>query len=181
MYTFCNYTRAELLEADGRTFWATFKNKTMQGAIKVLDNSIYLLHNCGGIGPIGYNLSDEDREGYMYDWCIFDDTHFYDEVDNLWYLFKDFAISKESPVKKQKKQKQKQKKEFKLQATQAGDKCIELEAVDAKTEEHLKYLLSVTDGGIYMYGDARPKEEDYNIPQGMFDKDGFIRIKEYVY
>ena len=174
MYTFCNYTRAELLVSDGKTFWATFNNKTMQGAIKVLDNSTYLLHNCGGIGAIGYNLSDEDREGYLYDWCIFDDGRYYDEVDNLEDYFKDFAISRESPVKKQKK---KEKRDFKLQAKQAGDKGIDVSAVDAETGVHLKYLLFVTEEGIYRHAFARPNEEEYNIPQGMFDEDGFIRIK----
>jgi len=170
MYTFCGYTRAELLESEGKTFWATCDNKNMRGAIKVIDNSIYLLHDREGIGAIGYNLSDEDKDGYMYDWCIYDDARYYDEVDNMEYLFKDFAISKEPSVKK--------KKDFKLQVKQALDKRIEVVAVDAETGAHLKYLLCVTDEGIFRYADARPNQEEYNIPKEMFNKGGFINIKK---
>jgi len=171
MYTFCNYTQPELLESDGRTFWTTYDNKNMKGAIKVVNNSIYLLHNCGGIGAIGYNLSDEDKEGYMYDWCIYYDDRYYDEVDNREDYFKDFAVAKKSPVKKQ------QKKDFKLQVRQAGDKCIEVSAVDAKTEEHLRYLLFVTEEGIYRHNVARPNAEEYTVPKGMFDEDGRISVR----
>jgi hypothetical protein len=169
MFTFRSYTLDELRQADGKKFWGIFKNTIMFGIVRVIEGSIYLLHNTDVSGADGHNLMQDEREGFAHDWCIYFDTMADSTECNREVDFYDFAICKEkAPVKK---------KDIKLVVKELERNHIQLRIVDAATGEHIRYALDISENGIVRQAFACPNAAEYNIPKDMFDESGRIRIK----